>query len=214
VILEPLNRMSDALCRSINDIARQSMAGVTVGIGDVVTILDTPQKVVAISPAKLGRVNVNDYTVVSVVNREERDGRLRSIRKETGFPVCFAEECDYSIGRRCVSCSRFVCPNHSELCSECGKIVCDECMERNLCKFCYDVKILGKPLPSITLMEIIRPLRVYVPALYFIIFLAVFYYGESLDSIHPLLRPMVFILILLSAPLYVLVSGLVRRRMG
>jgi hypothetical protein len=204
--------VSNALCQEITPYAKDLLLGAGLRLGESLSILDVQFRIVAVSPIASVVLSVDRNTVVSLVNREERDATLRVIRENAGWPVCFVEGCDFAIGRRCVSCSRFVCPNHSGFCVKCEKIVCHHCAKEGMCEFCYGVLVLGRPRPSVSFMEVLRSMKSYVPALLLLTFIGILFYGESLDSLSPLLRPAVVIATILAGPFYIVASVLRRSK--
>jgi len=216
VILEPVLPLSNAICEAIAKTAKQAVMGSSVRLGRIVNALGSQFKVVAVSPLTLGEVAVGERTVVSLVNRDERDARLRTIRKSSNWPICFVDGCDFAIGRKCVSCSRFVCPNHSSFCVDCKKILCFECAKEGLCKFCWNVKLGIRPRLSFReLARVLFRLHWLIPI--WMIFIFVFYYGEFLESVNPSLRPLVSFGMIVAGPVLAILYPLIRtlrRRSG
>ena len=214
LILEPIVDVSDAVCREITPYAKELFAGAALRLGDRRDILNVGFTVIAVSPITGGALSVDSNTVVSLVNRQARDARRRTIRKSSNWPICFVEGCDFAIGRRCVSCSRFACPNHSDFCANCKKILCFECAKEGLCKFCWNLKLGIRP--KVSFREIARVLfRLYWLVPIWMIFISVFYYGEFLESVNPSLRPLVSFGMIVAGPilaiLYPLIKTLRRR---
>ena len=210
LILEPLVAVSDAVCQEITPYAKKLLTGAVVRLGDRKAILDLGFTVIAVSPITGGALSVDPNTVVSLVNRRGRDARLGMIRKSSNWPICFADGCDFAIGRRCVSCSRFVCPNHSSFCANCKKILCFECAQEGLCKFCWNLLKLGIR-PRLSLRELARILfRLYWLIPIWMIFISVFYYGESLESVNPSLRPLISFGIIVAGPILAILYPLIR----
>jgi len=209
LILEPMVALSDAVCHELTSYAKELLAGAVLRLGDRRDILDVGFTVIAVSPITGGALSVDPNTVVSLVNRRGRDARLRMIRRSSNWPICFVEGCHFAIGRRCVSCSRFVCPNHSSFCASCKKILCFECANEGLCKFCWNLKLGIRP--KVSFREIARVLfRLYWLIPIWVIFISVFYYGEFLESVNPSLRPLISFGIIVAGPILAILYPLIR----